>query len=90
MLWKAEDRAADGVPRWRCSPFVVGGAGAGHRRQGQFSGLSAAMTAAGPGPPELRLQLAESERLLYRAQLCSKTNGGETTRYRGVWDCIAR
>ena len=54
------------------------------------SGLTAELTAAGPGPPALRLQLAESERLLYRAQLCSKTTGGETTRYRGVWDCIAR
>ncbi len=53
-------------------------------------GLSAAMTAAGPGPPELRLQLAESERLLYRAQLCSMMDGGESLRFRGVWDCIAR
>jgi hypothetical protein len=54
------------------------------------NGLVAAFEVAGPDPPALRLQLAESERLLYRAQLCSKTNGGETTRYRGVWDCIAR
>ena len=54
------------------------------------NGLVAAFEVAGPGPAALQEQLAESERLLYRAQLCSKTNGGETTRYRGVWDCIAR
>jgi hypothetical protein len=53
-------------------------------------GLSAAMTVAGPGPPALRLQSAESERLLYRAQLCSMMNVGESLRFRGVWDCIAR
>jgi anti-sigma-K factor RskA len=54
------------------------------------SGLTAALTAAGPGPPALRLQLAESERLLYRARLCSMMSGGDSLRFRGAWDCIAR
>jgi anti-sigma-K factor RskA len=54
------------------------------------TGLNAVLTAAGSGPPGLRLQLAGSERLLYRAQLCSMMNAGDSLRYRGVWDCIAR
>jgi anti-sigma-K factor RskA len=53
------------------------------------TGLNAALTAAVSGPPVMRLQLAESERLLYRAQLCSTMNDGEYLRYRGVLDCIA-
>jgi anti-sigma-K factor RskA len=54
------------------------------------TGLTAAITAAGPGVPALRLHLTESERLLYRAQLCSMISGGDSLRFRGAWDCIAR
>jgi anti-sigma-K factor RskA len=54
------------------------------------TGLTAAITAAGLGVPALRLQLTESERLLYRAQLCSMISGGDSLRFRGAWDCIAR